>query len=98
MVIGPGGAEAMVAEVEEAGINLRTYWGVDAVPILNAESGIGHGRLAAAFRPGYTPTATVVRTSAEQLPDKYLQLYDAGLASVRDYGTTDYDAARRFPR
>lgn len=74
-------------------------WGAISQAIPGRQAGIGAGDLlAGAFRESYDTPAQVVRTSADQIPVRYGELGDAGVAGMTIYIGADRISAAGMPR
>jgi hypothetical protein len=82
--------------LSDAGARFGSEWQGHQGVIGSGEAGIGGDRIAAAFRPTYTPAATAVKQAAAQIAGAYDTAAAAGQASATDYTATDTTSATRF--
>jgi hypothetical protein len=84
--------------ITDTGQKLDTAWQGRKSDISANESGIGSGKLGAAFRAGYTGASETVRSTADRIPGQFQELGAAGTTSAAGYETHDGTAAGAFPR
>jgi hypothetical protein len=81
----------------DTGQILTSAWQSRKGEISTNESGIGSGKLGAAFWTGYTAASETVRTAADRIPAQFQELGAAGTASAAGYENHDGRAAAGFP-
>ena len=84
--------------ITDTGQKLDSAWQGRKSDISANESGIGSGKLGAAFRAGYTGASETVRSTADRIPGQFQDLGGAGTISAAGYETHDGTAAGAFSR
>jgi hypothetical protein len=82
--------------ITDTGQKLDSIWQSRKSDISANESGIGNGKLGAAFRAGYTGASETVRSTADPIPGQFQELGGAGTSSAAGYQTHDGTAAGAF--
>ncbi len=90
--------DEVLARIRKRTQHTESAWRPLREEILNKEEGIGHGRLARAFRPTYLPVAEPTRILADGVLGKLTVTLHSGRVSVQIYRDADAVAAGGFPR
>ncbi|MFI9811327.1 hypothetical protein [Saccharothrix variisporea] len=94
----PDATEQALARVQALEEDTGTVWRRLRGEVAGQEEGIGHGRLAQAFRPTYTPLADPARVLADSALAQLEASLHGGRVSVQRYREADQAAAGGFPR
>jgi hypothetical protein len=82
--------------LSDAGVRFGAEWQSHQGAIDSGEGGIGGDRLAAVFRPTYTPASEAVKQAAGRIAGAFGTAAATGEASATDYVSTDATVAGRF--
>ncbi|XVV01243.1 hypothetical protein ACQPW3_28015 [Actinosynnema sp. CA-248983] len=94
----PDATEQALARIQALQEDTATTWQRLRGEVVSQEAGIGHGRLAQAFRPTYTPLAEPARTLGDSSLAQLAASLHGGRVSVQRYREADQAAANGFPR